>query len=274
MNATIQKAINFSVGIATDDTYGYDQWKRFGPDWDCSSLMNTTWEKAGVPVISFGATYTGNMKPAYLKAGFVDVIWKINLKTGQGLEPGDVLLRTTGHTALFIGTHAGKANQIVQAQGNEFGGKTGGKPGDQTGKEIYIRNYYVLENTPWDVVLRYTKEDEEMKNPYQEPTQTYPAGQTFRGNDAKWFIYELIKRGHTNLIATSDIAGNNTWAAIYTEQEKAGIQVGDADELTRMVLKGESGVQRILELQAENAGLRKKMADALALIDNAAAILE
>ena len=270
MNTTIQKAINFSVGIATDDTQGYDQWKRFGPDWDCSSLMNTTWEKAGVPVIQLGATYTGNMKPAYLKAGFVDVILKINLKTGQGLEPGDVLLRTTGHTALFIGTHAGKANQIVQAQGNEFGGKTGGKPGDQTGKEIYIRNYY---NSPWDVILRYTKEDEDMKNPYQEPTQTYPAGQTFRGNDAQWFIYELIGRGY-NLIANSDVAGQNTWAAIYAEQEKAGIQVGDAGQMTRMVLKGESGVAQILALQKDNADLRARMAKALDHIDDAAAILE
>jgi hypothetical protein len=274
MNATKQKAIDFAIEFAENNIHGYTQSypERWGTEGDCSSVEIRSQEAAGIPVRSYGATCTGNMKEAYLKAGFTDVTHLINLATGEGLEPADVLLRIGKHTAKFIGTYAGKANQIVQAQGNEFGGKTGGKPGDQTGREIYIRNYYVLENTPWDVVLRYTKEDEDM-NPYIEPTQTYPAGQTFRGNDAKWFIYELIKRGY-NLIADSDVAGNNTWSAIYTEQEKAGIQVGDATDLTRMVLKGESGVAVILKLQNENAGLRKRMADALVSIDNAASILE
>ena len=274
-NATKQKAIDFAIEFAENNIHGYTQSypERWGTEGDCSSVEIRSQEAAGIPVRSYGATYTGNMKEAYLKVGFTDVTHLINLATGEGLEPADVLLRIGKHTAKFIGTYKGKPNQIVQALSNEMGGKTGGQPGDQTGREIYIRDYYVLANSPWDVVLRYTKEDEDMKNPYQEPTQTYPAGQTFRGNDAKWFIFELIERGH-NLIASSDVAGQNTWAAIYTEQEKAGIPVGDANELTRMALKGESGVAVILKLQGENAGLRKRMADALVSIDNAASILE
>jgi len=263
MNATKQIAIDFAKDFANNDYHGYDQINRWDRDGDCSSIVIRAWEAAGVPVREYGATYTGNMEPAFLKAGFVKVA--INLATGAGLEPGDVLLKYKGHTALYIGN-----GQIVQAAGNEKGGTTGGQPGDQTGKEIYIRNYY---NSPWDVILRYTKEDEEMKNPYQEPTQTYPAGVTFRGNDAQWFIYELIGRGY-NLIANSDVAGQNTWAAIYAEQEKAGIQVGDAGQMTRMVLKGESGVAQILALQKDNADLRARMAKALDHIDDAAAILE
>lgn len=42
--------------------------------------------------------------------------------------------------------------QIVQASSNEFGRATGGKPGDQTGREITTRSYY---NYPWDDILRY-----------------------------------------------------------------------------------------------------------------------
>lgn len=106
-------------------------------------------------------------------------------------------------------------------------------------------------------------EEEEMSNPYLEPTKTYPAGKTFRGPEAQWFIWELVKRGH-NLIASSDIAGPNTWAAIYKEQEKSGVPIGDANEMTRMALKGESGVSLVLSLQAENKRLKEKIAAAQA----------
>lgn len=111
------------------------------------------------------------------------------------------------------------------------------------------------------------QEEEEMKNPYPEPTKTYPAGQTFRGPEAQWFIWELVKRGHS-LIASSDIAGPNTWAAIYKEQEKSGVPIGDANEMTRMALKGESGVSLVLSLQAENKHLKEKIAAAQAALDN------
>ena len=256
-----QKAIDFATRVANDNKFGYDQINRWGnPDFDCSGLVITSWENAGVPVRRFGATYTGNMKPAFLAAGFVDVTQQVDRSTGKGLEPADVLLKIktasrNGHTAIYIGN-----GRIVQAQSNEAGGKMGGKPGDQTGKEIYIRSYY---NSPWDIVLRYPEqEDDEMKNPYQEPTKTYPSGVTFRGNDASWFIFELIQRGH-DLISTSDVAYKNTWSAIHAEQDKAGIPVGDADELTRRVLKGEGPLIRLeIALQTANQELeiyREKM---------------
>lgn len=249
-----KKAIDFAVMVANDNNFGYDQINRWGnPDFDCSGLVITAWENAGVPVRKFGATYTGNMKPAFLGAGFVDVTKQVDLASGKGLEPADTLLKIktagrNGHTAIYVGN-----GQIVQAQGNEKGRTTGGQPGDQTGKELYVRNYY---NSPWDIVLRYPEqEDDEMKNPYDEPTKTYPSGVTFRGDDASWFIFELIRRGY-NLIPTSNVAGQNTWAAIHTEQEKAGIPVGDADELTRRVLKGEGDMVRLeMVLKKTNAEL-------------------
>lgn len=40
----------------------------------------------------------------------------------------------------------------VEASINEKGTATGGKPGDQTGKEFLIRSY---RNYPWDCILRY-----------------------------------------------------------------------------------------------------------------------
>lgn len=146
----IETATQWMIDLANDDTHGYDQTHRWGPDYDCSSAIITAWEKAGVPVKSNGAGATGTMYNPFIKCGFSDVTSKVTLSTGKGLEKGDVLLRTgsSGHTAMYIGS-----SKIVHASKNENGTTTGGKTGDQTGKEICTRSYY---NSPWTYVLRYT----------------------------------------------------------------------------------------------------------------------
>lgn len=138
-----EEAVRLARQIAADDSHGYDQTQRWGPDYDCSSLIITIWESVGVPVKSRGATYTGNMAMAFIQAGFAPV------KDGT-LKAGDVLLNTVHHTALYIGN-----GRIVQASINEQGRTTGGQPGDQTGREICETAYY---DYPWDCVLRYTDE--------------------------------------------------------------------------------------------------------------------
>ena len=141
----IQNAMNWAIGVANDDSHGYDQTNRWGPDYDCSSLMIQAFENAGCLVKTNGATYTGNMVSIFKNTGFEDVTSTVNLSTGEGLKPGDVLW-VDGHTEMFIGN-----NQIVGARINENGEVTGGQTGDQTGKEIRVGNYY---NYPWTTVLR------------------------------------------------------------------------------------------------------------------------
>ena len=154
---TIEKAVTWAVQIAQDPSHGYDQTHRWGPDYDCSSLMISAWQQAGVPVKDVGATYTGNMLTAFLKCGFEDVTAEVNLTTGAGLQRGDVLLNVQHHTAMSIGS-----GQIVHASINEHGKAVGGKTGDQTGREICVRSYYRY-SKGWDRVLRYVgkqKKDE------------------------------------------------------------------------------------------------------------------
>lgn len=147
-----EKAISFMEQIAKDDRHGYDQNRRWGnPDYDCSALVISAWEKAGVPVKSKGATYTGNILSVFKKCGFKDVTKEVNLSTGAGMQRGDVLLRTGKHVAMYCGNR-----KLVHASINEKGTTKGGKAGDQTGKEICIRSYY---NKPWSNVLRYYESD-------------------------------------------------------------------------------------------------------------------
>lgn len=153
MGKVIESAVKWAVGIADDNSHGYDQNSRWGADYDCSSLVISAFEQAGVKVRTGGATYTGNMRSVFLKYGFSDVTGNINLSNGSGLKRGDVLLNTSHHTALVVTDGGGT---IVNASINEKGKTTGGKKGDQTGREIYTRGYY---NYPWNCVLRYTGDD-------------------------------------------------------------------------------------------------------------------
>lgn len=148
----IEKAVQQMEAWAKDNSHGYDQIYRWGEkgDYDCSAAVIQACQNAGIPVKTGGATYTGNMLKVFTKNGFEVVTHEVNLKTGVGLIRGDVLLNTAHHTAMYCGN-----GKEVEASINEKGTATGGKPGDQTGREFLIRSY---RNYPWTHVLRYTKD--------------------------------------------------------------------------------------------------------------------
>ena len=146
----IDKAVNWAVGIANDNSHGYDQIGRWGVDYDCSSLVIQAYEEAGLKVKEAGASYTENMRSAFKKCGFQD----IKYTKGMLLLKGDVLLNEKKHTCMFIGN-----GQIVQASCNEKGGIYNGKDGDQTGREIAVGKFYEY-SKGWDYVLRYPENKE------------------------------------------------------------------------------------------------------------------
>ena len=146
--ANIQKAVDFMVRTANDDTHGYDQTNRNGPDYDCSSLVATALYNAGFAVQP--SSWTGNLEEQLRKCGFDDCCkpWKA----------GDIHLSTWNHVNMSI-----NESQIVEATINEKGTVSGGQTGDQTGNEIRIANYYEY-SEGWDVHLRYYGENEEEPN--------------------------------------------------------------------------------------------------------------
>ena len=178
----IENAVNWIVGIANDDTHGYDQGSRWSPDYDCSSLVISAWKQAGV---NLTCTYTGNMYANMVNKGFSDITSQVNLATGSGIARGDVLLNVASHTAMYIGN-----GQICEATGNERGGITGGQTGDQTGREICINSY---RNYPWNYVLRYVAEDGGSRETQSENTASTD-GDTYivQAGDSLWAIAEKV----------------------------------------------------------------------------------
>ena len=145
--SVIDKAVEWAIQTAGDNSHGYSQVDRWGPDFDCSSFVIEAFEKAGLTVREAGASYTGNMRGAFLACGFSDVTGSVNLNNGNGIRPGDVLL-CASHTCLAIGN-----GQVANCRTDE------GHPqsGDQ-GQEIRVQGYW---NFPWTYVLRYTGQKEE-----------------------------------------------------------------------------------------------------------------
>ena len=198
----IEKAVNWIIGIANDNTHGYDQGSRWSPDYDCSSLVISAWKQAGV---NLTCTYTGNMYANMVNKGFSDITSQVNLATGSGLARGDVLLNVSSHTAMYIGN-----GQICEATGNENGGITGGQTGDQTSREICINSY---RNYPWNYVLRYVAEDggpreTQSGNTASTDQDTY----TVQAGDSLWAIAEKVYGSgayYTKLMTLNGLTNSN-----------------------------------------------------------------
>lgn len=139
----VQGAMDWAIAIANDNSHGYSQGSRWGsPDYDCSSLICQAYQNAGIPVRDAGASFTGDMLPAFQSCGFT---WIPGCPTVESLQPGDVLLNVANHTEMYVGN-----GQLVGAHWDK-----NGVPGDASGEEISVGGYYVPD-CGWDGVLRYT----------------------------------------------------------------------------------------------------------------------
>ena len=175
----IQDAIALAKQWAADNSHGYDQTNRWGPDYDCSSFLISVWEAVGVPVKTNGATWTGNMKDVFCRCGFEVVTTDPGeLSIGAFLQDGDILLNELNHAAMLV-----DGSKLVQASINEKGTANGGQTGDQTGREIYVRDWYSF---PWDCALRYKETVQSTVSQVKQPTDENRY--TVKSGDSWWGI--------------------------------------------------------------------------------------
>lgn len=212
--SVIDKYIAYMIDLVTNPKHGYDQIHRYGPDYDCSSsIICSVQYGAGIPVKDAGATYTGNMRKAFEKCGFISISCKNGMPT---LCRGDILLNEKHHTCMFIGD-----GKVAQFSINEKGKTTGGVSGDQTGRESSIGPVYTY-SKGWDYVLRY--QEKEVQTVDITLPELRRGMQCAEVGTTQVLLNRLGYRGENGLVLTVDhIYGRNVEFAIKNFQKACGM---------------------------------------------------
>ena len=140
--ALVDRAVDFMIGIANDDSHGYTNGK-WGPEYSCISLVEMGFINAGLNITK---SNINKMPDNLIKAGFEECTSEVNLKTGAGFAKGYIpwMLQSNGKHG-HVECHVGDG-KLVGARGN-----TDGKPGDSKGNEISTITY---QNMSWQKVFR------------------------------------------------------------------------------------------------------------------------
>ena len=168
--------VDQALHYAEDDSHGYSQKPpsgRWGPDYDCSSLLYQAANDAGYPVGtgSDKVRFTGTMLKDFEKAGF-QILPFANVGISD-LEIGDILLNLALHAEVYVGN-----GESVGATGSETGGFVG-EAGDQTGREIEKHPVTTFDKE-WDYILRPPADKKKEEGDEEVPMYNQP-GQGLNG---------------------------------------------------------------------------------------------
>ena len=118
----IEAALEWAVEIAEDNSHGYSQSNRGGPNYDCSSFVCAALMEGGIELDGLRTTLT--MREALEAQGFT-----CYRKGEVALKRGDILLDPWCHAEFYLG------EGCCVAAHRDYDGRSG----DRTGKEIQVR---------------------------------------------------------------------------------------------------------------------------------------
>lgn len=201
MASKVDKMVQRAIHLAGPGNLGYTQGSDRWNVWDnghgdCASYNLSCAKQAGIPIGN--ATFTGDMVPELTRVG-----WKQIPLSRRHYGCFVVRPKTAsrgGHTAMIIDN----SDNVAEALSNEFGGIMGGKPGDQTGREVLVRKYNGFATTCLEppasayqdipAAPKPEKPKPEPKRPEKEPDYM------IRGNK----MYRLYNKADGNHLFTSD----------------------------------------------------------------------
>lgn len=232
--ALVDRATDWAVGIANDNSHGYTNGD-WGPEYSCISFVMEAYTNAG---LDLGKCNIDKLPDRLIDRDFEDVTSEVDLTSGQGLAKGDILWYINsdnhGHTEMYIGS-----GKMVGARGD-----TDGKPGDSKGDEISVASY---SNLGWQRVFRlpdgYDGEEQEEEEPAEPSDAIYriQAGAYTSKANAKNMCAKISAAGYDAFVKQED-GMYKIQAGAYSSRENAEKQVAD--------LKG-SGFEAIIKTDTE-----------------------
>lgn len=227
-------AAYFHKRMADDDRFGYTQgsnrwgnspievWEYEGVkgnfaigDRDCSSSVIDCWQEAlrGTPYENslLAATFTGNMRSVFVNSGLFD--WH---PRGDGYiaQRGDIYLNEGQHTAMC---QSAVPDMLTEALVNEFGGITGGRQGDQNGREFVYRSFWEF---PWDGILAYNHKADDSKSHGLCMWQSHGGkNQRFRIKQAERGMVILSDVDGKAVDVEGSVVSNGTHICLYEEHD-------------------------------------------------------
>lgn len=120
-NSKIDKYLKWMEKIAKDDSHGYSQSDRNGPNYDCSSFVYYALTETGVIKKESYAFTTNNMGDVLKKNGFKEIKY-----SRKKLKKGDILVNSSHTTTMYSSTkqvaaHSSKAAKKDQISITNFG---------------------------------------------------------------------------------------------------------------------------------------------------------
>lgn len=232
----IEATIKWAVDTANDNSHGYSQKYRWGPNYDCVSFVISALREGGGYSVSKD-TGTGNLREALQQLGFTWIPWN-QLGDASNLQRGDILLDIGRHTEIYLGNR-----KNVGAHSDRGYPATG----DQTGTEVSVGNYYNNSGgVSWDGVLRSNgvkpviSTDTTLPWNYTYPTRTlYQKSPMMNGNDVRWLQSALSYLGYACTV--DGYLGAETKNQIRAYQSANGLSVdGKAGTKTLSSLKAKA----------------------------------
>lgn len=193
-------------------------------DRDCSSAVCEAWELALAGTAYDGLitryNWTGGMREMFVGSGLFS--WQAVTTNAQR---GDIYLDEENHTATALG-----GGKIGHFTGSETGG-IDGAPGDQTGRESRIQDYY---RGSWDGVLHYNGKAD-------VGGASTPTGSGAPSGDASELAARVIAGDFGNGDARRAALGDR-YDEVQAEVNRIlGYGAVDVDALARRVIAGEFG---------------------------------
>ena len=198
MSYNLDKAVKNMLKLVQNDSHGYSQAHRSGPDYDCSSSISKALHDAGFP-IPYGCN-TSSIYAYLIEAGFKIISPK------SALLPGDLWLRRrdsrlakakgSGHIAMMYDSR--HVMEFSSSRGHH-------EPGDQTKTEAWLHDWNPARKYDFEFLLRYTPSGSKVHS--SSPTKYY---KKYTGKSLKIdTIFKRIGASYGNWRKRKPVAAKN-----------------------------------------------------------------